>query len=155
MRLNAENLLTDKALQKPAFGFGRWKRNRVYDEKGKDVAVTDGMWVIVLGQAGFTGLVAVTTAILLPAVLFWWRCPPKWWMHPMAASGAAFAVLLPLHMVDNLWNAMLNPVYVLIIGGVMALGSTVRRPQAQAYTNPSATAVPRPMAQRPTLAAMR
>jgi hypothetical protein len=152
VRLDAENLLTEKALYKPAFGWGRWKRNRVFNEKGKDIAVTDGMWVIVLGQAGFTGLTAISTAILLPSVLYWWRCRPKWWMHPMAAPGAAFAVLLPLHMVDNLWNAMLNPIYVLVIGGLMALGSTVRRPQSQTYASPAPVA-PRPMVQRPALVA--
>jgi hypothetical protein len=153
-RLDAENLLTEKALRKPAFGYGRWNRNRVYDEKGKDMAVTDGMWVIVLGQTGFTGLAAVTTAILLPALLYWRRVPPRWWMHPMAAAGASFAVLLPLHMVDNLWNAMLNPIYVLVIGGLVALGAGSRRaatqPQPQGFR-----AVPQPMAPRPALAGVR
>ena len=153
VRLDAENLLTEKALKKPAFGWGRWNRNRVIDERGKDQAVTDGMWVIVLGQAGFTGLAAITTTILLPALLFWRRCPTRWWMHPMAAAGAAFAVLLPLHMVDNLWNAMLNPIYVLVIGGLMALGSTAARSaQTQPAAYPAVPNVPRPMTPRPALA---
>ena len=153
-RLDAENLLTEKALKKPAFGYGRWNRNRVYDERGRDIAITDGMWVIVLGQAGFAGLIAITTTILLPALLYWRRCPPRWWMHPMAAAGASFAVLLPLHMVDNLWNAMLNPIYVLVIGGLMALGAGARR--AVARPEPQGFAVvPRPMVPRPALAAER
>jgi hypothetical protein len=148
-RLDAENLLTEKALQKPAFGYGRWNRNRVYDEKGKDIAITDGLWVIVLGQAGFTGLAAITTTVLLPPLLYWRRCRPRWWMHPMAAAGAAFAVLLPLHMMDNLWNAMLNPIYVLVIGGLISIGSTVRRaaPRPQGFA-----VMPGPMAPRPALA---
>lgn len=154
-RLDAENLLTEKALNKPAFGYGRWNRNRVYDEKGKDIAVTDGLWVIVLGQTGFTGLAAITTTILLPGLLCWWRCPPRWWMHPMAAPAAAFAVLLPLHMVDNLWNAMLNPIYVLLMGGLVAVGSTVTRAQTPTYTYPDAPAVPRPMVRRPVLVGLR
>ena len=154
-RLDAENLLTEKALKKPAFGYGGWNRSRVYDERGKDMAVTDGMWVIVLGQTGFTGLVAIITAILLPAVLYWRRCPPRWWMHPMAAAGASFAVLLPLHMIDNLWNAMLNPIYVLVIGGLMALGATARVARAHGYTDPASPAIPRPMVQRPALATVR
>jgi hypothetical protein len=154
VRLDAENLLTEKALKQPAFGYGRWNRNRVYDEKGKDMAVTDGLWVIVLGQTGFVGLTAITTAILMPALLYWRRVPTRWWMHPMAAAGASFAVLLPLHMVDNLWNAMLNPIYVLVIGGLVALGAGSRRavtePQPEAFR-----AVPQPMAPRPALAAVR
>lgn len=151
-RLDAENLLTEKALKKPAFGYGRWNRNRVYDERGRDIAITDGLWVIVLGQTGFVGLAAITCAILLPALLFWRRCPPQWWMHPMAAAGASFAVLLPLHMVDNLWNAMLNPLYVLVIGGLMGLGANARRAATHTYTYPAAPAIPRQMVSRPTMA---
>ena len=153
-RLDAENLLTEKALQQPAFGYGRWNRNRVYDEKGRDIAVTDGLWVIVLGQAGVTGLASVTTAILLPSLLYWWRCPPRWWMHPMAAAGASFAVLLPLHMCDNLWNAMLNPVYVLVIGGLGGLGAGMRRVRTQSQPQGFAV-VPRPMVARPAVAIMQ
>ena len=131
-RLNAENLLTQKALEQPYFGWGRWNRNRVIDpDTGKDLAVTDGLWVIVLGTTGWVGLTAIMLVILMPAILFWKRCPPRWWMHPMAAAGAAFAVLLPLHMIDNLWNAMLNPIYVLLVGAMMGLGATTRAVQAR------------------------
>jgi hypothetical protein len=148
-RLDAENLLTAKALKQPLFGYGRWDRNRVYDERGRDMAATDGLWVIVLGQAGFTGLIAITTALLLPPLLYWRRCHPRWWMHPMAAAGASFAVLLPLHMADNLWNAMLNPIYVLVVGALMSLGSTLRRPAPQPQ---GFTVMPRPMTPRPAVA---
>ena len=153
-RLDAENLLTNKALQKPLFGWGRWNRYRVYDEKGNDMAATDGLWVIVLGQTGFTGLTAITAAILLPALLYWRRCPPKWWMHPVAAAGAAFAVLLPLHMVDNLWNAMLNPIYVLVVGALMGLGASARRTNTEAQPQ-GFPLVPQPMVPRPAVAIAR
>jgi hypothetical protein len=151
-RLNAENLLTARALKQPVFGWGRWGRNRVYDEKGSDKAITDGMWVIVLGVVGFTGLISILTAILMPSLLYWWRCPPGWWMHPMAAPGAAFAVLLPLHMVDNLWNAMLNPIYVLVIGALTGLGAAMHKAHAR---RPEGFAVlPRPMSPRPAAVAL-
>ena len=67
----------------------------------------------------------------------------------MAASGAAFAVLLPLHMIDNLWNAMLNPIYVLLMGAMMGLGAkAATRPQAQPRGFPVAPFPPsRPMNQ--------
>jgi hypothetical protein len=102
----------------------------------------------VLGTTGWVGLTAIMLVILMPAVLYWWRCPPRWWTHPMAASGAAFAVLLPLHMMDNLWNAMLNPIYVLLIGAMMGLGAKVRNAQE---TRQGFTVLPRPMG--PPLAA--
>jgi fumarate reductase subunit D len=54
-------------------------------------------------------------------------------------------------MLDNLWNAMVNPIYVLIIGGMVALGASARR--AQPRRQPGGFAVvPRPMVARPAVA---
>jgi fumarate reductase subunit D len=72
----------------------------------------------------------------------------------VAAAGAAFSVLLPLHMVDNLWNAMLNPIFVLVIGALMGLGASVRRDQTQAQSQ-GFTNIPQPMAPRPAVAMVR
>ena len=128
-RLNAEDLLTDRAMDAKWFGWGRWNKQepafpkwRIFNEKGKDIAPTDGLWVIVLGTTGLVGLVSITTALLLPVLLYRHRVPPGWWAHPLAAPGAALAVLLPLYMIDCLMNAMLNPVFVLAVGGLAALG---------------------------------
>ena len=136
-RLNAEDKLAAKALQQPAFGWGRWKRSRVYDEKGRDVAITDGLWVIAFGTTGMVGLGAIMATILMPPLLYRSRCPARFWDHPMGAAGAVLGVILTLHMLDNLWNAMLNPVYVLVIGALTGLGAT-----AMARTPQPARAVP-------------
>ena len=42
-RFENDDLLIAKALQRPIFGWGGWGRNRVYDESGRDIAVTDGL----------------------------------------------------------------------------------------------------------------
>lgn len=138
-RLNAENLLTKRALEAPFFGWGRWDPEdthrpkwRVYDEEtGKDLAVTDGMWVITMGTCGLVGLASATLVVLMPAVLLLRRVPPGYWAHPIAAAPAALAVLLTLHMMDNLLNAMLNPVYVVAIGGICALGGSASTAMAR------------------------
>ena len=148
-RVVAEDLLVEKAMHRPAFGWGRWSRQeparapwRIYDDRGKDVAPTDGMWVIVLGQSGLVGLTTITLTALLPPLLYRRRVPPAWWSHPLAAPGAALAVLLALHMIDNLLNAMLNPIFVLAIGGLSALGQTAAAPQPVAAPAPATAAPP-------------
>jgi hypothetical protein len=123
----------------------------VYNDKGKDIAITDGLWVIYIGTTGVVGLTGVILTILLPSILFWWRCPPEFWRHPMAAPGAAFAVLLPLHMLDNLWNAMLNPVYVLVMGATVGLGASV----AAAARRAPRYAAPAPAGSGPGVAVAR
>lgn len=58
-RIQNENMLLDKANQRPYFGWGSWGRNRIYDPiTGQDLSVTDGRWVIVIGQYGWIGLFA-------------------------------------------------------------------------------------------------
>jgi hypothetical protein len=139
-RLNAEDLLTERALQAKWFGWGRWNAEdpahpkwRIYNEKGKDIAPTDGLWVIVLGTTGIIGLAAITATLLLPVLLYRHRVPPAWWSHPLAAPGAVLAVLLPLYMIDCLMNAMLNPVFVLAIGGLAGVGVKTVKPRLAGF----------------------
>ena len=142
-RFNAENLLTARALEQRWFGWGRFDKRtgkaawQVRDPRTKRNVAADGMWVLALSINGVAGVIALTTTILLPALLLRWRVPPGWWGHPMAAPAAACAILLTLHMADNMLNAMVNPVFILAIGGLSALGV---RSATQAATQPQAAA---------------
>jgi hypothetical protein len=58
-RFENEDKLLSKALERPYFGWGRFGRNRVYDvEGGQDVSVTDGRWIIDIGQFGLLNFIA-------------------------------------------------------------------------------------------------
>ncbi|MCC7147540.1 MAG: hypothetical protein IT443_13955 [Phycisphaeraceae bacterium] len=117
-RLRNEDILVNKAMQRPAFGWGSWGRSRVYNEKGQDISITDGMWVIALGNTGLLGLTSFMLMMLLPVVLLARRLPAAWWSHPTTASAAVLACLLGLFMIDNLVNAMMNPILILACGGL-------------------------------------
>jgi hypothetical protein len=55
-RFDNEDQLLKRAFERPWFGWGRYGRSRIYDtESGKDNSVTDGRWVIDLGQFGLIG----------------------------------------------------------------------------------------------------
>jgi len=130
-RLENEDILIAKASEKQLFGWGSWGRWRVFDYKtGKDVTVSDGMWVISRGEKGMVGLVSVTAILLLPFVLLLRRVPARFWAHPMAAAPVSLAMLLVLYSVDNLFNAMINPIFMLAAGGLS--GFYVAFPQQQA-----------------------
>ncbi|OAI11984.1 hypothetical protein A1359_14235 [Methylomonas lenta] len=69
-RVRNEDMLLDKANERPLFGWGSWGRNRVYhSESGKDLSVTDGRWVITIGQFGWIGLFAEFGLLALPVLL--------------------------------------------------------------------------------------
>jgi hypothetical protein len=54
-RFQNETGLLARATEKPWFGWGRFGRNRSYDMYGKDITLTDGQWIITLGQFGIVG----------------------------------------------------------------------------------------------------
>ena len=121
-RLDNEDMLAARALERPFFGWGGWGRNRVYDElTGRSLTIPDGLWIIALGTRGVVGLVALTSALLLPALLVFRRYPPRYWTHPAVASPVVLALLVVLYVADCLFNAMLNPIYLVITGGMVSL----------------------------------
>jgi len=117
-RLDNEDRLVERALQRPMFGWAFSGKFLIYDANGKNLTVPDGFWVIALGRNGLLGLVSAMLAILLPVMLFTYRFPARTWHSPGLAPAAAMAVILALHMIDNLMNAMLSPFFVLMMGAV-------------------------------------
>jgi len=120
-RLDNEDILIEKALQAPIFGWGGWGRARVYDEEGKDISVSDGQWIIVLGNLGIFGLSTMTAAILLPVFLLLHKIPAARWAEPQIAPAAVLAIALAMYMIDALPNAMPNPTFMFLGGGLASL----------------------------------
>jgi hypothetical protein len=120
-RFDNETMLIDKALQGTFFGWGGYGRSRVYNDKGKDLSVTDGLWIITLGQNGIFGLVTMMAAIQLPLLLFILRVKPGRWGSREWAAPSVMAIFMGIYMIDNLLNGMINPIYMLFNGGVLGI----------------------------------
>lgn len=119
-RIANENMLAKKALEHPWFGWGGWGRNHVYDvETGKDLTTPDGLWIIVLGDRGFIGLLGLGGLLLLPIVRFAFLSSPSKSFQWAAASASAY--VLALWVIDCLPNAMPLPIYFLMAGGLIGL----------------------------------
>ncbi len=66
-RFENENQLLNKATQRPLFGWGGFRRARVFDEEwGGDESITDGYWIIIIGNRGFAGFFAIFGLLLIP-----------------------------------------------------------------------------------------
>ncbi len=121
-RFMNEDILMDKAFQQPLFGWGGWKRSFVFNEVGEPVSVPDGLWIVVLGQNGLTGLVSMLTTMLLPQWLFLKRfATAEWKNSSLVALGLLPVVLLSLYMIDGLLNDMFNPLVMMLAGAVTGL----------------------------------
>lgn len=57
-RFDNEEMLLERAMARPWFGWGSYGRNRVFDEDGRDISTTDGGWVLALGTGGAVGYLA-------------------------------------------------------------------------------------------------
>ncbi|WP_337175267.1 tetratricopeptide repeat protein [Paludisphaera sp.] len=117
-RLANEDLLMEKALLRPVFGWGGWGRARVYDVGGRDLTVTDGYWVIVMGSNGVVGLLSLTLAFVGPAFAFVARYPPRRWTEPDIGAMAAVSTLLGMYLMDCLMNAFPNALYMALAGAL-------------------------------------
>jgi hypothetical protein len=120
-RLDNEDHLSDKALQRPVFGWGGWGRGRVRDDSGRDISVTDGLWIIEFGFRGFSGVGAMLAVFLLPVVVLVRRIPAWEWGRASAAPAALLVSIVVLYLMDCITNAMITPVFVLAIGAVTGL----------------------------------
>ena len=104
-RLENEEALLARAKLRPVFGWGGWGRARIYNERGTDVSITDGYWVIIIGVGGWA-----------------WR--RRDWQ--LGNETAVLAVLLAANMLDAVPNAAITPLTWLITGalwGRVELGS--------------------------------
>jgi tetratricopeptide (TPR) repeat protein len=128
-RFQQENLLAQRAMIRPVFGWGGWGRSRIRDERtGRDIAPTDGMWIIWMGTTGCAGLLSWTTMLILPSWLFAFRYPARQWRDPTIAPQAVLATLLGIYLVDCLVNGFLNLSYVVACGGLAGAVQTAGKP---------------------------
>jgi hypothetical protein len=115
-RLDNEDILLDRANHKPLAGWGIWGRNRVYDpESGRDISVTDGAWIIIIGVYGWIGYAVQFGLLTIPTLLLALR---------QRASALSFAttglcLVLAVNLIDLIPNAGLSPLTWLIAGAVL------------------------------------
>jgi len=129
-RVINEQLLVDKALSRPLFGWGLWGRARIHDAAGRDITVTDSLWIIELGNEGLVGLLGMLSVFLMPLYGFWQVLPnPATWRHRLVAPSYFLVVVTLLFLIDCMFNDMNNPAYLIAVGGLssLRLGNIRRR----------------------------
>jgi hypothetical protein len=106
--------LLARAAERPILGWGGWGRARIYDPvTGEDLSVTDGRWVIVIGQHGWVGYAAEFGLLALPVLLLLRR------RGDGVQASAALAMILAVNLLDLLPNATLTPLTWLVSGALL------------------------------------
>ena len=119
-RIRNENEIAEKAMRRPIFGWGRWSRWMIQDEKGRDQTIPDGLWVITLGQQGLLGLVAFVSIYAIAL----WRVAGKmngYTDKAMVAPAAAVATVVLLTFINIVPNTTFSPIITAALGGLIAM----------------------------------
>jgi len=140
-RMEQEDLFSAKVMSRPIFGWGGWGRSWPTDENGNNITRgLDSLWVMFLGCTGFTGLISMTLMFLTPGILMLKRGTAALWTHPAGAAAGAMSTILIMYMIDNLFNAMQNPMYLVAAGAVNGWVMQAAVPADEAAMQPVLTA---------------
>jgi len=118
-RFYNEDLLLERANEKPLFGWGSWGRNHLHDPVNGEIrTVTDGRWIITFGVFGWVGFIAEFGLLTLPLILLWRvsRVMPPGEMSPYVGP---IALILAINVLDLLPNATLTPLTWLLAGALL------------------------------------
>ena len=122
-----EEILMDRAHEKPWFGWGGWGRNLIRDiETGEILTIPDGRWIIIFGTFGWVGYIAEMGLLALPVWLLWWRTGGQ---NAPSAQVATVALILAATMVDMLINATLIPYTWMCAGAILGYVERLTLPQ--------------------------
>ncbi len=115
-RLDNEQLLLDRAMEKPLFGWGGYSRQRVFDERGRDLTVTDGLWIITIGQGGWVRYLTFFGLLCAP-IMFLRRAVRR---KPITPAIAGMAVIMAANFIYIIPNSTLSPIAFLMVGAMAA-----------------------------------
>ncbi|SHH54368.1 hypothetical protein [Cognatishimia maritima] len=151
-RFDNENLLFERAMEKPLFGWGSWGRNHLHDPiDGTIRTVTDGRWIIAVGVFGWIGFLAEFGLLAAPIFAFYRLAGSEQATRrrlnraqvetsiPLRKTsaerqvdqvisqlGGGLSLLLALNLVDLLPNATLTPITWLIAGALLGYCEQLR-----------------------------
>jgi hypothetical protein len=152
-----EAVIVEHSMERPLFGWGGWGRNRPRGAEvleftaaggvgiGREEAITDGAWVIYLGQKGLVGLVGLWGLFVVPGAM-----ATVWVLRlrmPLAQGAPIFglAAFCSLYSIDLLLNAFPTPALPMICGALVSfvvLASNYKRPDQVVRSGQSVISVP-------------
>jgi hypothetical protein len=124
-RFDQEQQLLARASDRFFFGWGRFGRNRVYDDNGKDITLTDGRWIITMGTFGFIGFLAEFGLLALPVFQIA-RSFRQVRSLPERSMLAALVLIVSIGCIEQLPNDSLNPWMWLIAGALSGRAAALR-----------------------------
>jgi hypothetical protein len=114
-RLDNEDLLLERAAEKPLAGWGSWGRNLLYESySGKLLTIPDGAWIIIIGSFGWVGYIAHFGILTAPLFLLGLARRKL----GLSVESSGLAMVLAINLMDLVPNATLTPLTYLVAGAL-------------------------------------
>jgi hypothetical protein len=129
-RFEQEEQLLERISERPIFGWGRYGRSRVYDDYGKDISLTDGLWIVTMGQFGIVGYLALFGLVALPVI----RAASSLKFSRAGferLSMAALTLIVALVLVEQLPNSSLSSWDWLLAGSLLGRAEFLKAASAE------------------------
>lgn len=118
-RIHNEEILLDRAAERPWFGWGGYGRNLILDPiNGSIVTIPDGKWIILLGTYGLMGYLAEFGLLVLPLLLLGREALLQKTVR-FSPYLTVIALIYAANLVDLLPNATLIPFSWLMAGTIL------------------------------------
>ncbi|MCS6760301.1 MAG: hypothetical protein MO852_16260, partial [Candidatus Devosia euplotis] len=121
-----EEQLMNRAFERPVFGWGEYSRWRVRDEAGRDISVTDGTWVIMLGRGGIVLYVLVFSMFWIPVYAAFKKLKTLRTRDAHMLSG--LALMVAFHAADLLPNSLMDLLPLVWAGALMSISTHWPKP---------------------------
>lgn len=107
-----EDAMIERLDQRPLFGWGGWGRERVYDERGRDVTIVDSHFILTFAKTGWFGFLAQYGLLTVFTIVIWLQRR----RHPPNYIVTGLALVQCVLIIDLLLNDTIMPIHWLIAG---------------------------------------
>ncbi len=125
-RFQNEDILMERALQKPFFGWSGWGRARVYYPDGGSASVTDGKWIIELGSNGVVGFI-FSYALFFITLLYALRNIENIENPKDKVYFASLSIILAICVIDSIPNTGMNTMHLLLAGVLLGQAESLKK----------------------------
>jgi len=120
-RLDQEEITVGYSMRRKWFGWGGYGRNRPQAATtGMKLDTMDSLWLITFSTFGFAGFLSLFGFMLYgPWKIFRYYAQNSFSIRSPAVFPVVLGLVVVLFMVDQLFNSMVNPIYILVSGGLL------------------------------------
>lgn len=113
-RLDNEDLLLERARERPVFGWAAWGRSGVFNEYGQELTTPDGYWVIVIGVGGWIRYIAEFGLLCGPILVAALRVRK----YRIGPETSFLVLILTANLLDLIPNATVTPLTWMLAGAI-------------------------------------